>query len=76
MSPTFQLEGQEFMALNGGPQFTWSGRGARVCGMKLKFGFVKLRYRGLKKNSAQLFAVCALVNLLLVRKKLLLLVPA
>jgi transposase, IS5 family len=44
--------------------------------MKLKFGFVKLRYRGLKKNATQLFAVCALVNLYLVRKKLLLLAPA
>src|SRR5437899_6224074 len=31
--------------------------------MKLKFGFVKLRFRGLKKNATQLFAVCALVNL-------------
>ena len=41
--------------------------------MKLKFGFVKLRYRGLKKNANQLFAVCALVNLYLLRKKLLLL---
>jgi len=29
---------------------------------KLKFGFVKLRYRGLKKNANQLFAVCALVK--------------
>jgi len=38
--------------------------------MKLKFGFVKLRYRGLKKNATQLFAVCALVNLYLARKKL------
>jgi IS5 family transposase len=44
--------------------------------MKLKFGFVKLRYRGLKKNANQLFAVCALVNLYLVRKKLLVLRPA
>jgi IS5 family transposase len=44
--------------------------------MKLKFGFVKLRYRGLKKNANQLFAVCALVNLNLVRKRLLLLSPA
>jgi transposase, IS5 family len=44
--------------------------------MKLKFGFVKLRYRGLKKNANQLFAVCALVNLYLLRKKLLLLGPA
>ena len=39
--------------------------------MKLKFGFVKVRYRGLKKNANQLFATCALVNLFLVRKKLL-----
>ena len=39
--------------------------------MKLKFGFVKLRYRGLMKNGNQLFAVCALVNLYLLRKKLL-----
>src|SRR5436305_1208731 len=44
--------------------------------MKLKFGFVKLRYRGLKKNATRLFAVCALVNLYLLRKKLLLLAPA
>ena len=39
--------------------------------MKLKFGFVKLRYRGLKKNANQMFAVCGLVNLYLQRKKLL-----
>ena len=44
--------------------------------MKLKFGFVKLRYRGLQKNANQLFAVCALVNLYLARKRLLLLTPA
>src|SRR5438477_155113 len=44
--------------------------------MKLKFGFVKLRYRGLKKNANQLFALCALVNLYLVRNKLLLLAPS
>ena len=44
--------------------------------MKLKFGFVKLRFRGLKKNATQVFAVCALVNLYLARKKLLLLAPA
>ena len=36
--------------------------------MKLKFGFVKVRYRGLKKNANRLFATCALVNLFLVRK--------
>ena len=39
--------------------------------MKLKFGFVKVRYRGLKKNANRLFAACALVNLFMVRKKLL-----
>ena len=39
--------------------------------MKLKFGFVKVRYRGLKKNGNRLFATCALVNLFMVRKKLL-----
>jgi IS5 family transposase len=44
--------------------------------MKLKFAFVKLRYRGLKKNATQLFVVCALVNLYLTRKRLLLLTPA
>jgi len=39
--------------------------------MKLKFGFVKVRYRGLAKNANRLFATCALVNLYTVRKKLL-----
>jgi transposase, IS5 family len=44
--------------------------------MKLKFGFTKVRYRGLKKNANRLFATCALVNLFLVRKKLLRLATA
>jgi IS5 family transposase len=44
--------------------------------LKLKFGFVKVRYRGLKKNGNRLFAACALVNLFLVRKKLLRLATA
>jgi transposase, IS5 family len=39
--------------------------------MKLKFGFVKVRYRGLAKNANRLFATCALVNLFMVRKRLL-----
>lgn len=39
--------------------------------LKLKFGFVKVRYRGLKKNAHRLLATCALVNLYLARKKLL-----
>jgi len=40
--------------------------------MKVKFGFVKVRYRGLKKNAHQLFVICGLVNLFISRKKLLL----
>jgi transposase, IS5 family len=39
--------------------------------MKLKFGFVKVRYRGLWKNANRLFTTCALVNLWMVRKRLL-----
>ena len=39
--------------------------------MKLQFGFVKVRYRGLKKNAHRLLATCALVNLFMVRKQLL-----
>jgi transposase, IS5 family len=39
--------------------------------MKLKFGFVKVRYRGLTKNAHRLFVTCALVNLFVSRKKLL-----
>jgi IS5 family transposase len=31
--------------------------------LKLQFGFVKVRYRGLGKNANRLFATCALVNL-------------
>ena len=40
--------------------------------LKLQFGFVKLGYRGIAKNGNRLFTTCALVNLFLVRKKLLL----
>jgi IS5 family transposase len=39
--------------------------------LKLKFGFVKVRYRGIAKNANRLFTTCALVNLFLARKKLL-----
>jgi IS5 family transposase len=38
--------------------------------MKLKFGFTKVRYRGLLKNANRLFTTCALVNLFLMRKQL------
>ena len=38
--------------------------------MKLQFGFVKVRYRGLK-NAHRLFVTCALVNLFVSRRKLL-----
>jgi IS5 family transposase len=39
--------------------------------MKLKFGFTKVRYRGLRKNANRLLATCALVNLFTARWKLL-----
>jgi len=38
--------------------------------MKVRFGFVKVRYRGIRKNGNRLFALCALVNLYIARKKL------
>lgn len=42
----------------------------RVFGViKLKFGFVKVRYRGLARNANRLFATCAPVNLFMARKK-------
>jgi IS5 family transposase len=39
--------------------------------LKLKFGFVKVRYRGITKNANRLFTAFALVNLFMVRKRLL-----
>jgi transposase, IS5 family len=39
--------------------------------IKNVFGFTKLRYRGLEKNAHRLFVTCALVNLFVVRKRLL-----
>jgi transposase, IS5 family len=39
--------------------------------LKLQFGFVKVRYRGLGKNANRLFATCALVNLFTARWTLL-----
>ncbi len=39
--------------------------------IKRVFGFIKVRYRGLAKNANRLFVTCALVNLFLVRKRLL-----
>ena len=38
--------------------------------VKRQFGFVKVRYPGLKKNTAQLFTLFALSNLWMVRSKL------
>ena len=38
--------------------------------IKRQFGHVKVRYRGLKKNTAQLNTLFALVNLWMARKKL------
>jgi IS5 family transposase len=37
--------------------------------IKRQFGFVKVRYRGLKKNTAQLVTLFALSNLWMVRGK-------
>jgi IS5 family transposase len=39
--------------------------------LKLKFGFTKVRYRGLAKNANRLFTAFALVNLFMVRKRVL-----
>jgi IS5 family transposase len=40
----------------------------RVIGViKLKFGFAKMRYRGLEKNANRLFATCGLTNLNILR---------
>ena len=39
--------------------------------MKGKFGFTKVRYKGLAKNAHHLFVSCALVNLVIARKTLL-----
>jgi IS5 family transposase len=38
--------------------------------IKRQFGYVKVRYRGLKKNTAQLVTLFALSNLWMVRGKL------
>ena len=39
--------------------------------IKLKFGYTKVRYRGIKKNANQVFTLCALSNLFLLRRRLL-----
>ncbi|MGH8398570.1 MAG: IS5 family transposase [Gammaproteobacteria bacterium] len=39
--------------------------------IKRQFGFVKVRYRGLKKNAHRLLVTCALANLYIVRRQLL-----
>ena len=38
--------------------------------MKQVFGFTKMRYRGLDKNAHRLFMTCTLVNLFIVRRRL------
>jgi IS5 family transposase len=38
--------------------------------IKRQFGHVKVRYRGLAKNTAQLHTLFALVNLWMVRRRL------
>jgi IS5 family transposase len=43
--------------------------------IKRVFGFTKVRYRGLMKNTHRLHITCALTNLFMVRKRLLRLAP-
>ncbi|MFO4987070.1 IS5/IS1182 family transposase, partial [Salmonella enterica subsp. enterica serovar 1,4,[5],12:i:-] len=38
--------------------------------VKCQFGYVKVRYRGLKKNTAQIVTLMGLANLWMARKKL------
>ena len=38
--------------------------------MKCQFGYRRVRYRGIKKNAAQIFSILALANLYLARRKL------
>ena len=38
--------------------------------IKCQFGYRKVRYRGIQKNGAQVFALLALANLFLVRGRL------
>ena len=44
--------------------------------LKRGFGYTKVRYRGLDKNANHVFAACALVNLVMAKKRLLRLAPA
>ena len=39
--------------------------------LKCRFGFTKVRYRGLEKNANHLFAALALVNLVMAKRQLL-----
>ena len=41
------------------------------CVMKRQFGYTKVRYRGLDKNAHAVFTKCALVNLVMAKKRLL-----
>ena len=43
--------------------------------IKRQFGYVKVRYRGLAKNTAQLMTLFALGNLWMVRKELMKMTP-
>jgi len=44
--------------------------------MKRQFGYTKVRYRGLDKNANHVFVACALINLVMAKKRLLRLSPA
>ena len=65
------------VAAHGGMRFyrmlpTQRSRVEHVIGViKRVFGFAKVRYRGLKKNTHRLLVTCALANLFIVRRHLL-----
>jgi IS5 family transposase len=46
-------------------------RGEHAFRVKQLWGFTKVRYRGLAKNTARLFTMFALANLYMVRRRLL-----
>jgi IS5 family transposase len=48
----------------------WSPRKLLFRVIKRQFGYTKVRYKGLEKNAAQVFALIGLTNLYLARRKL------
>jgi IS5 family transposase len=78
-APDSALEESAFELLVPGPRRVQVGRRTgRQAGVEHPigiitrvFGFAKVRYRGLKKNTHRLLVTCALVNLFMARRHLL-----